>query len=63
MRGRTDGYGLTGFNASSIFFSSQCCYRVVGSAGGVTLSFVTLVRTCSVLPTRPGSASNGPFSG
>ena len=50
VRGRTAGYGLTGFSASSIFFSSQGCYRVVGSAGGVTLSFVTLVRTCSVLP-------------
>ena len=50
MRGRTDGYGLTGFNASSISFSSQGCYRIVGSAGGATLSFVTMVRTCSVLP-------------
>ena len=43
------GYGLTGFNASSIFFSGQGCYRVTGRAGGASLSFVTLVRTCSVL--------------
>jgi hypothetical protein len=50
VRGRTAGYGLTGFNASSIYFSGQGCYRVTGTAGGATLSFVTLVRTCSVLP-------------
>ena len=49
VRGRTTGYGLTGFNASSIYFSGQGCYRVTGRAGGATLSFVTLVRTCSVL--------------
>ena len=49
VRGRTAGYGLTGFNASSIFFSGQGCYRVTGRAGGASLSFVTLVRTCSVL--------------
>jgi hypothetical protein len=50
VRGRTAGYGLTGFNASSIYFTGQGCYRVTGKAGGATLSFVTLVRTCSVLP-------------
>ena len=50
VRGRTAGYGLTGFNASSISFSGPGCYRVTGRAGGATLSFVTLVRTCSVLP-------------
>lgn len=50
VRGRTAGYGLTGFNASWIFFPGQGCYRVTGRAGGATLSFVTLVRTCSVLP-------------
>ena len=49
-RGRTAGYGLTGFNASSIYFSRQGCYRVTGRAAGAALSFVTLVRTCSVLP-------------
>ena len=48
--GRTAGYGLTGFNASWIFFPGQGCYRVTGTAGGAALSFVTLVRTCSVLP-------------
>ena len=50
VRGRTAGYGLTGFNASSIYFSGQGCYRVTGRAGEAALSFVTLVRTCSVLP-------------
>jgi len=50
VRGRTAGYGLTGFNASSIYFSGQGCYRVTGRADGAALSFVTLVRTCSVLP-------------
>jgi len=49
VRGRTAGYGLTGFNAYSIYFSGQGCYRVTGKAGGAALSFVTLVRTCSVL--------------
>jgi hypothetical protein len=49
-RGRTAGYGLTGFNASSVYFSGQGCYRVTGRAAGQALSFVTLVRTCSVLP-------------
>jgi hypothetical protein len=50
VHGRTADYGLTGFNASSIYFTEQGCYRVTGTAGGATLSFVTLVRTCSVLP-------------
>ena len=50
VHGRTADYGLTGFNASSIYFTGQGCYRVTGKAGGATLSFVTLVRTCSVLP-------------
>jgi hypothetical protein len=50
VHGRTAGYGLTGFNASSISFPGEGCYRVTGRAGGAALSFVTLVRTCSVLP-------------
>jgi hypothetical protein len=49
VRGRTAGYGLTGFNPSSIYFPGQGCYRVTGRAAGGALSFVTLVRTCSVL--------------
>jgi hypothetical protein len=53
VRGRTAGYGLTGFNASSIYFSGQGCYRVTGRAGGAALSFVTMVRTCSVLAELP----------
>jgi hypothetical protein len=50
VRGRTGGYGLTGFNASSIYFSGQGCFRITGEAGPATLTFVALVRTCSVLP-------------
>jgi hypothetical protein len=53
VRGRTAGYGLTGFNPSAIYFTQQGCYRVTGRAGGANLSFVTLVRTCSVLPELP----------
>jgi len=49
VHARTPVYGVTGFNASSIFFPGEGCYRVTGSAGGAGLSFVTLVRTCSVL--------------
>ena len=50
VRGRSTGYGLTGFNPSSIFFPGQGCYRITGKTGDVALSFVTMVRTCSVLP-------------
>jgi hypothetical protein len=53
VRARTFGYGESGFNPSSIFFPGPGCYRVTGSAGGTTLTFVTLVRTCSVLPELP----------
>jgi hypothetical protein len=49
IRARTAGYGLTGFNASMIFFPREGCYRVTGKAGGAAISFVTAVRTCSVL--------------
>jgi hypothetical protein len=50
---RTAGYGLTGFNASAIFFPTEGCYRITGRAGGAEITFVTLVRTCSVLPELP----------
>ena len=58
VRARTDGYGRTGFNASAIFFSDEGCYRVTGEAGGASLTFVTLVRTCSVLPELPRAERN-----
>ncbi|MGN6380912.1 MAG: hypothetical protein ACTHNU_18310, partial [Gaiellales bacterium] len=53
IHARTFGYGYSGFNASSIFFPGQGCYRVTGTAGRSELTFVTLVRTCSVLPSLP----------
>ena len=53
VHGHTAGYGLTGFNASAVYFSRQGCYRVTGTVGDADLSFVTLVRTCSVLPELP----------
>lgn len=31
------------------------CYEIVGEAGGVELSFVTLVRPCSALADMPSS--------
>jgi len=55
LRARSRGYGLAGFNASSIFFPGPGCYRVTGRAGGARLTFVTLVRTCSALPQLPPS--------
>jgi len=55
IRARTLGYGLTGFNASSIFFPAEGCYRITGMADGADITFVTLVRTCDVLPDLPRS--------
>jgi hypothetical protein len=37
------GYGPTGFQASSVDFPSQGCWRVTGTAAGSRLSFVTIV--------------------
>jgi len=53
IRARSFGYGYTGFNASSIFFPGGGCYRVRGKVDGAVLTFVTLVRTCSVLSELP----------
>jgi hypothetical protein len=52
---RTAGYGTSGFNASSIYFPGEGCYRVTGTVGGARLSFETLVRTCSVFGGLPAS--------
>ena len=39
-----DGYGLEGFQASSIIFPNPGCWEVTGSSGGAALTFVTLVQ-------------------
>jgi hypothetical protein len=52
---RSFGYGYTGFNASSIFFPGEGCYRITGKAGRAEITFVTLVRTCGVFPELPRS--------
>lgn len=38
-----DGYGPTGFQASSITFPTEGCWEVTGRVGGTALIFVTLV--------------------
>jgi hypothetical protein len=50
-----DGYGDTGFQASGIIFPAEGCFEIVGEAGGVELTFVTLVRPCSALAELPPS--------
>jgi hypothetical protein len=37
------GYGLTGFQSSFIYFPSEGCWKVVGTAGHAQLAFVTIV--------------------
>jgi hypothetical protein len=49
IRAHAGGYGATGFNASGIVFPVEGCYRITGQVGATELTFVTLVRTCSVL--------------
>ena len=39
----TSGYGLTGFNASGVFFPTEGCWQVTGRVGGTALTFVTFV--------------------
>lgn len=38
-----DGYGATGFQSTGLIFPSEGCWRVTGTAGPATLTFVTLV--------------------
>jgi hypothetical protein len=38
-----DGYGLTGFQSTAIIFPTEGCWRVTGTTGTASLSFVTLV--------------------
>jgi hypothetical protein len=39
----TAGYGLTGFQATGLSLPSLGCWKVTGSVGAVSLTFVTLV--------------------
>lgn len=41
------GYGDIGFQATSIIFSTEGCWRVTGTVGGESLSFVVLVKRAS----------------
>ena len=43
---QTAGYGLTDFNASTIYFPAEGCFRVNAESDGARLSFVVLVRKC-----------------
>jgi hypothetical protein len=36
-------YGVSGFQPSSIYFSTEGCWEVTGKAGGRSLTFVTLI--------------------
>ena len=38
-----DGYGITGFQSSGVDFPTAGCWKVTGTAGTATLTFVTLV--------------------
>jgi hypothetical protein len=38
-----DGYGLSGFQPSGIYFASEGCWEVTGTVGGGSLTFVTRV--------------------
>ncbi len=38
-----DAYGLSGFQPSGIYFSTEGCWEVTGSVGQASLTFVTLV--------------------
>ena len=38
-----EGYGDTGFQATGIIFPTTGCWEVVGSVGGASLTFITLV--------------------
>jgi hypothetical protein len=38
-----NGYGLSGFQPSGIYFSTEGCWEVTGKVGGASLTFVTVV--------------------
>lgn len=37
------GYGSTGFQSSAVYFPSEGCWKIVGTAGHAQLAFVTIV--------------------
>jgi hypothetical protein len=39
----SDGYGLTGFQPSGVYFATEGCWEVSGTVGSSTLNFVTFV--------------------
>src|SRR5260370_15683454 len=41
--GQPSGYGLTGFNASSVIFPTEGCWQITGRGGQAALTFVTFV--------------------
>ena len=44
LRGEAgDGYGISGFQASGVYFPTEGCWEVTGTVGDVTLTFVTFV--------------------
>ncbi len=43
LSGTASGYALTGFNASSVRFPTEGCWRVTGRVGRAALTFVTFV--------------------
>ena len=38
-----DGYGMTGFQSSGVYFPTAGCWQVTGTAGTTRLTFVTMV--------------------
>jgi len=43
-------YGITGFNASGVYFPAEGCWQITGTVGAVSLTFVTFV-----IRTKPGT--------
>lgn len=39
------GYGNTGFQASSIYFPSEGCWKIIGTVGHTKLTYVTIILT------------------
>ena len=43
LRAGIPDYGMTGFQASGVYFPTAGCWQVTGKAGTATLTFVTMV--------------------
>lgn len=52
------GYGSTGFQAAGLTFPTGGCWRVVGSIGRASLTFVELVRSALTRSRRPPRAAS-----